>query len=155
MDFPLPGGPIIKRLCPPATAISAARFTFSCPLTSAKSGISSPQSSLTSDSPLFSGSFSPARIPTTSFRFPAPTTSTPLTSEPSDLFSIGTIKRVIPFCFPSMTIGRTPGTFLTLPSSPNSPVIRYPPAVSGLICPRDARIDTAIGRSKEALFSSM
>ena len=33
MDFPEPGGPDIRILCPPAAAISKARFTFSCPLT--------------------------------------------------------------------------------------------------------------------------
>ena len=29
MDFPLPGGPIIIKLCPPAAATSKARLTFS------------------------------------------------------------------------------------------------------------------------------
>ena len=37
IDFPLPGGPIMMRLCPPAAATSKARFTLSCPRTSAKS----------------------------------------------------------------------------------------------------------------------
>ena len=37
MDFPLPGEPIIIRLCPPDAATSNARFTLSCPFTSAKS----------------------------------------------------------------------------------------------------------------------
>ena len=35
--LPDPGGPAISRLCPPAAAISSARFTCSCPLTSCKS----------------------------------------------------------------------------------------------------------------------
>ena len=35
--FPVPGEPIIRILCPPAAAISSARFALSCPLTSAKS----------------------------------------------------------------------------------------------------------------------
>ncbi|SCV66215.1 hypothetical protein ANAPH2_01518 [Anaplasma phagocytophilum] len=34
IDFPVPGGPIISKLCPPAAAISAARFAISCPNTS-------------------------------------------------------------------------------------------------------------------------
>ena len=38
MDLPDPGGPTMQRLWPPAAAISRARFTFSCPFTSAKSG---------------------------------------------------------------------------------------------------------------------
>ena len=38
MDFPAPGEPMSRMLCPPAAAISRARFTFSCPMTSEKSG---------------------------------------------------------------------------------------------------------------------
>ena len=38
MDFPAPGLPMSSTLCPPAAAISSARFTFSCPITSEKSG---------------------------------------------------------------------------------------------------------------------
>ena len=38
MDLPLPGGPTISTLCPPAAATSRARFTFSWPFTSEKSG---------------------------------------------------------------------------------------------------------------------
>ena len=41
MDLPEPGGPIMAMLWPPAAAISRARFTFSWPFTSAKSGTSS------------------------------------------------------------------------------------------------------------------
>ena len=37
MDLPLPGAPMSNMLCPPAAATSRARFTFSWPLTSAKS----------------------------------------------------------------------------------------------------------------------
>lgn len=37
MDLPLPGGPTMMRLWPPAAATSSARFTDSCPRTSAKS----------------------------------------------------------------------------------------------------------------------
>ena len=37
MDLPLPGAPMSSTLCPPAAATSSARFTFSCPFTSAKS----------------------------------------------------------------------------------------------------------------------
>ena len=38
MDLPAPGGPTIITLCPPAAAISSARFACSCPRTSEKSG---------------------------------------------------------------------------------------------------------------------
>ena len=38
MDLPAPGEPISSRLWPPAAAISRARFTFSCPITSRRSG---------------------------------------------------------------------------------------------------------------------
>ena len=39
MDLPAPGEPIISRLWPPAAAISRARFTFSWPITSRRSGM--------------------------------------------------------------------------------------------------------------------
>ena len=35
--LPAPGGPIIMTLCAPAAAMMSARFTLSCPFTSAKS----------------------------------------------------------------------------------------------------------------------
>ena len=38
IDLPEPGEPTSSTLCPPAAAISSARLTFSCPMTSAKSG---------------------------------------------------------------------------------------------------------------------
>ena len=38
--FPVPGGPISRRLCEPAAAISSARRARSCPRTSARSGAS-------------------------------------------------------------------------------------------------------------------
>ena len=38
MDLPAPGGPIIKRLWPPAAVISSARLALSWPFTSFKSG---------------------------------------------------------------------------------------------------------------------
>ena len=37
IDLPVPGGPIINRLCPPAAATSKARRALYCPLTSLKS----------------------------------------------------------------------------------------------------------------------
>ena len=39
IDLPAPGGPIIRRLCPPAAATSSARLAVSWPLMSFKSGI--------------------------------------------------------------------------------------------------------------------
>lgn len=41
MDLPEPGEPTSSTLCPPEAAISSARFTFSCPMTSEKSGMGS------------------------------------------------------------------------------------------------------------------
>ena len=37
IDLPEPGGPIMRMLCPPATATSTARLTCAWPFTSAKS----------------------------------------------------------------------------------------------------------------------
>ena len=42
MDLPVPGGPIISRLCPPAAAISNAKRAVCCPFTSRKSGNGAP-----------------------------------------------------------------------------------------------------------------
>src|ERR1700748_1938144 len=38
MDLPEPGGPIIRRWCPPAAATSSARLLATWPITSARSG---------------------------------------------------------------------------------------------------------------------
>ena len=76
---------------------------------------------------------------------------TPSTSSASFLFSLGTIQ-LVTFCtFASDTIERIPGTFLTCPSNPSSPMIIQ--SFILLFCcktPSDVRIATAIGRSNDA-----
>ena len=150
MDFPLPGGPIMRMLWPPATAISAARFTFSCPRMSAKSGNASTGSSSSSSSVYFFDTCSPLSADTASPRFSTPITSMPLTNAPSAIFSAGTMQRDSPAAFAAMTMGRMPGTFLTFPSRLNSPTRRLFSVSSVNTCPKDIRLATAIGRSKDA-----
>ncbi len=65
MDFPAPGEPMSRMLCPPAAAISSARFTFSWPMTSEKSGPGSAPSAGAQDGAGARG-FSPRRWATRS-----------------------------------------------------------------------------------------
>ncbi len=97
MVFPEPGGPIIRILCPPAAAMTMARFTCSWPLTSAKS-ISSPV--LVSSSTAGGGSgvrsAAPRRNSTTSGRLCAAYTARSGTTAASRAFSLGMIKSLQP-----------------------------------------------------------
>ena len=153
--FPDPGDPAINRLCPPATAISAARFTAFCPQISAKS-------SLALCCLFFSFSFfslldfseraAPFRYAQSSSRLSAGRISIPFTSLPSVSFSPGRIKLLHPCSFASITIGRTPGTPLIFPSRLNSPVTITRSIASSGIYPIAASTARAIGRSNDAPF---
>ena len=91
--LPEPGGPIIRMLCPPATATSTARLTCSWPFTSAKS------CSIASNSPRISfGSTRtgnmpvvPARNSTASRRCRTGKTSRPATTAASEALAAGSM----------------------------------------------------------------
>ena len=69
MLLPAPGGPIIRTLCPPAAATSSARLTFSCALTSAKSGRGAPSYASSAGGSAGDSGASPRRCASSSARF--------------------------------------------------------------------------------------
>ena len=158
MDFPLPGGPIMRKLWPPATAISAARFTAPCPFTSWKSP-SKTGSTLPADrefTGLGWGSSFPDSRSRSRARLPAASTGIPSTRAASASLPAGTMHSLYPCFLASHTMGSTPGTSRMLPSSPSSPTASTCSSASRPTRPWDARIDRAMGRSKEApLFRTL
>ena len=153
MDFPLPGGPTMRKLWPPATAISAALFTAPCPLTSWKS----PTNAVSAFFPFWmavflfpDGSLFPSSRSRSWARLPAASTGTPSTRVASASLPAGTMHSRYPCFLASHTMGRTPGTSRMLPSSPSSPTVSTRSSASCLTRFWDARIARAMGRSKEA-----
>ena len=110
MDFPVPGGPMSSALCPPAAAISSARFTFSWPLTSAKSNSSSSLCSKIAAMSTFVGAIliSPSRNCAASRRFWTGMTCKPATTAASAAFSAGTSTPIFPSAFARIATGNTP-----------------------------------------------
>jgi hypothetical protein len=120
MVLPLPGGPTISRLWPPAAAISRARLACSWPRTSARSAASSGGGA----SPgLAAGRGSlPSRWLTQRCSEETPTTSSESTSAASAAFSSATARRRTPAARRQRAMGRTPVTGRTEPSSASSPM---------------------------------
>ena len=151
--LPLPGGPIIKMLCPPAAATSSARFAVCWPRTSLKSNGNISVSCSNSNACTRNGgadnvpklsAFSSSR---TSFSVRTGKTSTPSTTAASRAFAAGTINLRIPWSRASTAIGSTPGTARTAPSKPSSPIIRKPLSSRACSAPYAPRMPTAIGKS--------
>ena len=90
MDLPTPGGPISKRLCPPAAAISRARRAPNWPRTSAKSGAGPALSPAKGAAGVGRSGSSPVRCRTTWAAVAAPYTRRPSTAAASAAFSAGT-----------------------------------------------------------------
>ena len=128
MLLPAPGAPHISTLCPPAAAISSARFTADCPLTSEKSKGNGclPAAPNTYDgirlgySPVwFRGS---RRKETRDLTSVTAKTSIPAITEASGAFSAGTKIRLSPDSFANSVIGSTPLTAQISPDSDSSPI---------------------------------
>ena len=150
IDFPDPGGPMSKMLCPPAHATSKARFTFSCPFTSEKSR-----------SKLFACVRNISRVsisvgcnshellkkPITSVRLSAPYTFRRLTTAASITFALGTMMPSKPSSRALMAIGSTPFIGWSEPSSDSSPISINRLRRSALIFSSAASMPTAIGKS--------
>ena len=144
MVLPVPGGPINRRLCPPAAVISSARFPCSCPIISLRSsGASAITSSHSSGS---DSSCRPSSQAQTSCKCPAmrhPFSAIRLTS---DAFSLATM-----ICRPARMASRAPdiapGTPLNAPVSASSPTNSYEPSRVVLSCSEAARRAIAIGKS--------
>lgn len=77
-------------------------------------------------------------------------TSIPSTIAASAAFPSGTRSLLKPFSFTATEIGSTPFTGLNVPRRESSPRTAVSASCCGLICPVDARIPTAIGRSNAA-----
>ena len=109
--LPLPGGPVIIRLCIPAAATSRARLAFSCPFTWEMSGPQEANDSLASSRwSVGHGSMadSPVRWDTSSARDDTGITVMPSTNEPSLAFFAGRNTWANPSSLAIATMGRTP-----------------------------------------------
>ena len=146
MVLPEPGGPIRRRPCPPASAISRARLPSDWPRTSARSGIGIPSADApggvspswlaprprSSSSPTLGEAAGDARdradrtSSTTSVSVSTGRTSTPSTRAASTAADRATATRRTPRRAIAATIGSTPGTGWTSPPSDSSPSMPTP-----------------------------
>jgi len=149
--LPDPGGPIIKRLWLPLTAISMALFVCACPLISEKlSPVPVPPSSPSAFTVRNSSRDSPPlKKWTISRRCLAPKILMSCTTDASLPFSCGTIMFAIFSLRASIAVGKIPRTLFILPSSDNSPAIRKLLIVSFFMIFNAVRIPNAMGRSKD------
>jgi hypothetical protein len=120
MDLPAPGGPTIRMLCPPAAATSRARFTFSWPLTSAKSR---PLGTAVDISPGAAGSMSssPRKYASSWATVFTGYTVTFSAKAASAALPYGTKRRRIPAPGAASAMGSAPGTSRTSPVRDSSP----------------------------------
>ena len=146
--LPTPGGPTMSRLCPPAAAISSARFASSWPRTSRRSSSPERSSSGTPGSTTCSGSPSPLRRTAISWRSPAPITRRPSTRVASDAFWCGTSMRSHPASLAPMAAARVPRTPRSSPLSDSSPHTAVLTSASQGTWPLAASSPTAMARSK-------
>ncbi len=146
--FPEPGGPIIRMLCPPAAAISRARLTCICPLTSYISrlccGVSFVWSNLNGVGWM---AISFCRNWTHSRSVCTPMIFTSLTIDASCWFSFGKIIASRLFFLACITIGKMPFTGRSLPLRESSPMKAYFRFFGYCSCPEAFRIDRAMGKS--------
>ena len=124
-DFPEPGGPIIKRLCPPAAATSTARRMAVCPLTSEKSGCDSPLAwrgvMVATSGVTFASPVRKRRAPSSES---AGIASMPPTSAASSADVRGRMTPRMPAFRARMAIATPPRTGRVPPLKPSSPAMR-------------------------------
>ena len=154
IDLPVPGGPTMSRLWPPATATSTARLAISCPLTSTKSGWSPERASASAPSSGRAGAVRPASAPERTSaawrRLWTGQTRRPLTTAASAALSTGTRKSVTPCARRLTASGRTPRTERTSPRSESSPASAVVRGSSG----RSAGAGGSPGRGRREAPSS-
>ena len=129
MVFPEPGGPIIRKLCMPAAAISAALFTAFCPRICAKSSsrVCTPcSSSLLPSTTVLFPSFGWRSSSISSARSETPITSTSCIRAPSRALAAGTIHLPAPAALAASARASTPGIPSTCPLRLSSPAIMSP-----------------------------
>lgn len=119
--LPLPGGPIINRLCPPAVATSAALLADSWPIISEKSILYLLGSICVNLFALLSFLFSNRKL-IISVSDSAPNISISFANIVSSKSHLGIIILFIPSLWASKQIGNIPLTWLILPSKDNSPI---------------------------------
>lgn len=145
IDLPAPGGPLIRRLWPPAAAISSARLAFSWPLMSLRSG-----------RPLSTGAIAGSGRAITCVPLKwfaswisergARTSISPEAQSASGPHAAGQISPC-PRPFAAIAAGSTPATEVIEPSSASSPSTVKPASASAGIAPIAAMTPSAIGRS--------
>ena len=150
MVLPDPGGPINRRLWPPAAAISSARFANCCPRTSQRSSWRVARRSRRSRASRRVGPIVlvPERCSNTSPRVSPPRTSTPSTAPASRAFAFGSRSLFTPRARHPAAIGSPPRIGLRCPSSPSSPTRQVPSTRSCGTTPIPIKTAMAIGRSK-------
>ena len=90
---------------------------------------------------------SPVRWRTAAFRDSTGKMAMPSTQRSSLALAAGTRMRCTPRSTAAITIGSTPRTGRTVPSSDSSPSTQAPSQASGSITPRQVRMPRAMGRS--------
>ena len=146
MDLPVPGGPLISRLCPPAAAISNASRAVCCPFTSRKSGRDALSGCLTGVNAARGSGAVRFRWAATSFRLPAPYAAISGITAACRAFSAGRMN-ARPACRPCHAIANAPRIGRRLPERANSPASSYRGKSSAATCPEAARMPMAMGRS--------
>ena len=126
MDLPLPGGPTINTLCPPAAAICKARLAPAWPLTSAMSKFDSGglgrQARSKGQSGLSAASACGAKACTTSRRWCAPCTLMCGTQAASRALAMGKTKRKgLSWVAKAMPMAKAPRTGRNSPDKDSSP----------------------------------
>lgn len=146
MLLPAPGGPIISSECPPAAAISIARFARCWPRTSAMSGPGSGATSPRGDGSL-SFSSVPCSAEATAARCLAAITRADGASIASSALAAGSSNRR-PACAHRSAAGSAPRTGRSSPDSESSPSTSSPARFTGGTCDEALRMPSAIARSK-------
>ena len=151
MVLPVPGGPTMKTLWPPAAATSRARLACACPWTSEKSASCPGTWPIQRDTSTSTRSSPPSRNPSTTWaRLSAGWTANPWTTAASSAFSRGTHTASTPRLRASMAMGSTPRTGRTDPSSESSPRNSVRSRFLSPEAGSEARMTRAMGRSKAA-----
>ena len=144
--LPVPGGPCMNRLWPPAAATSRPGMSAFWPRTSARSSIGSGSTSA-GGSGTGAGSARPASTSTASVSDSMPTTVTPGTSAASRARDRGTSSRSSRWRRVPSAIASAPRMARTSPVSDSSPTIAVPSTASDSTWSEATRMAIASGRS--------
>ena len=148
--FPLPGGPVKRRLWAPAAAISRARRARGCPRTWARSTPVRETACLSAAGRKGGGRCSTASRSAAACRLTAGYTRIPEAMAASAAFSGWTMAARIPAAAASQAIGSPPGTGRSEPSRASSPSSRVSASRWRDTTPVAARIPSATARSNPA-----